>query len=234
MEEHNKGMKGLYTLLIVLVLIASGMGVYLFRDKIFTKSNEERNNNEVYNLYINYLNKHSNSEVYNEKGKLVKVDTVYVRMIKVDGIEKPLMMVDGYDQDDARLFNMYYVDEDGNVKVEYFDDDTYYNAVYNYNNKDYKYYLLKRTNGDIDYYDHIISLADYINDKTKKEEYDVIGTDPMYIGFELDDKVEIKDNVRDSLKQAIKNMKSLDEFYRNEKEIIDDAHREYKAYHEDD
>ena len=227
MKSNNGGIKCIYVIFIMLIILAIGSGLYLFKDKIF-------GNDKTYDLYIDYLSKYNNNEIFDIDGKKIKVDTIYVRMIKVEGIKDPLMMVDAYDEDESRIFNMYYTDKDGNVNVEYFDDDTYYNAIYDYNNKDYKYYLLKRTSGDIGYYDHIISLADYINDKENKEEYDVINTDPRFIGFELDEKVKVNKNSKDALKKAIKNMKSLDKFYENEKEIIDDAHREYKAYHEDD
>ena len=226
-NKNDKSMKVLYSILFLLIIIAAAMGIYLFRDKLFKGS-------KTYNLYRDYLAKYDNNEIFNENKDKVKVDTIYVRLIEVKGVSNPVMMVDGTTADDERYLNMYYVDKDGSVKVEYFDNDTYYNAVYNYENKDYKYYLLKRTNADIGYFDHIINLANYINDDTNKEEYDLVWCDPTYIGFELDDKIEVNKNSKDALKKAIKNMKSLDEFYKNEKETIDDAHSEYKAYHEDD
>lgn len=216
--------KSIFIILIVLVLI--GGGLFLFKDKVFNKNN-------TYDLYIEYLSKYENNEILDREGNKVKVDNIYVRMIEVNGIDKPVMMVDAENESGERILNMYYVDKEGNVRFDAFDNDTYYNAIYNYENKDYKYYLLKRTSDDVDFYDHIISLANYINDDSNKEEHDLIEYDPTYIGFELDEKVLVNGNTKEALKKAIKNMKSLDEFYKQEKEIIDDAHQEYKAMHED-
>lgn len=212
-------------LCIILLFVVVGASLYVFKDKIF---------NKTYSKYITYLSKYENNEIYDINGNKVKVENVYVRLIDVEGIDKPVMMVEAVNEYDEKILNMYYIDKEGNAKAEYFDDDTFYNAVYNYDSKDYKYYLLERTSADIGYYDHIISLADYINNKDNKEEYDLIWCDPTYIGFELDERVEVNGNAKTALKKATKNMKSLDEFYKNEKEIIDDAHSEYKAYHEDD
>ena len=214
-------------ILIIAILLLAGVGLYLFKDKVFNS------NGKTYDLYIDYLSKYDNNEIYDIDGNKVKVDTIYVRILDVDGVDKPVMMVDAVNEYEEKILNMYYVDKDGNVKVEYFDDDTYYNAIYNYEVKDYKYYLLKRTSDDYGYYDEIISLANYINGDDNKETHNLSQYDPTYIGFELDEKVEVNKNSKDALKKAIKNMKSLDEFYKLEKEIIDDAHQEYKAMRED-
>ena len=232
----NKKRFGISLIIIGLVLIAIGSTIFFipkFKNKILGNglSGEKK---EIYNTYIDYLSEYKNNEISDKDGEKQKSKYVYLRMIKAEGVEKPIMMVDALNEKYGIITDMYYTDKDGKVVQEKFVRDTVYGALYDYETKTYDYYLLKYSKDGIAYYDHIINLSDYINKVDNIREYDVKEYDPRFIGFELDEKVIIDGNPEKALTKAIKNMKTLKEFYKNEKEMIEDAHQEYKAMHEND
>ena len=227
--KPKKNKIGKILIIIGMILIALGSIVFMipkFRNKVLGNglSGEKK---EIYNSYIKYLSKYENNEVTLHNGKKEKEDYIFVRILQVDGVDKAL-------SSDGGILDMYYMDKDGKVVYEQLPEYTFYNGIFDYEKKEYDYYLLYTTGKNERGYDHIVSLADYINKKDNKKEYDVIDEDPRFIGFELDEKVTIDGNAEKALKEAIKTSKTLKEFYKQEKEIIDDAHQEYKAMHEDD
>jgi len=232
----NKKRLGLSLIIIGIILIALGCTIIFIpklKDKVSgNKLSGEKK--EIYNTYIDYLSEYKNNEISDNDGEKQKTKYVYLRMIKAEGVDKPIMMVDALNEKYGIITDMYYIDKDGKVKQEKFIRDTVYGALYDFETKTYDYYLLQYTKNGLESYDHIINLSDYINKVENIREYDTLEYDPRFIGFELDGKVTIDGNPEKALTKAIKNMKSLKEFYKDEKEIIDDAHQEYKAMHEDD
>lgn len=229
--------KFIITLIIIGIILLAIAGTILFIPKFKDKvlgSGLSGDKKEIYNRYIDYLSEYKNNEIADKDGEKQKTKYVYLRMIKAEGVEKPIMMVDALNEKYGIITDMYYIDKDGKVQQEKFIRNTTYGALYDFETKTYDYYLLQYTKDGLESYDHIINLSDYINKVDNIREYDVLEYDPRFIGFELDEKVTIDGNPKKALTTAIKNMKSLEEFYKVEKEIIDDAHQEYKAYHEDD
>ena len=219
---------------IILVVIAGTiLLIPKFKDKV-SGSKLSGEKKEIYNTYINYLSEYKNNEITDKNGEKQKTKYVYLRMIKAEGVEKPIMMVDALNEKHGIITDMYYIDKDGKVKQEKFVRNTVYGALYDFETKTYDYYLLEYSKDNVAYYDHIINLSDYINKVDNVREYDVKEYDPRFIGFELDGKVTIDGNPEKALTKAINKIKTLKEFYKDEKEIIDDAHQEYKAMHEDD
>lgn len=232
----NKAKFGISLFIIGLIFIVIGCTICFipkFKDKVLGNglSGEKK---EIYNTYIDYLSEYKNNEITDKDGEKQKTKYVYLRMIKAEGVEKPIMMVDALNEKYGIITDMYYIDKDGKVQQEKFVRDTVYGALYDYETKTYDYYLLQYTKNGLESYDHIINLSDYINKVDNLREYDTLEYDPRFIGFELDEKVTIDGNPEKALTKAINKMKTLKEFYKDEKEIIDDAHQEYKAMHEDD
>lgn len=232
----NKKRLGFSLIIIGIILIALGCTIIFipkFKDKV-TGGGLKGEKKEIYNTYIEYLSEYKNNEIADKDGEKQKTKYVYLRMIKAEGVEKPIMMVDALNEKYGIITDMYYIDKDGKVKQEKFIRDTFYGALYDYETKTYDYYLLQYTKNGLESYDHIINLSDYINKAENIREYDTLEYDPRFIGFELNGKVTIDGNPEKALTKAINKMKTLKEFYKDEKEIIEDAHQEYKAMHEDD
>ena len=232
----NKKRLGL-SLIIIGIILAVTAGAILFIPKFKDKVSGSKlsgEKKEIYNTYISYLSEYKNNEISDNDGEKQKTKYVYLRMIKAEGVEKPIMMVDALNEKYGIITDMYYIDKDGKVKQEKFVRNTIYGALYDFETKTYDYYLLQYTKNGLESFDHIINLSDYINKVENIREYDTLEYDPRFISFELDEKVTIDGNPEKALTKAIKNMKSLKEFYKDEKEIIDDAHQEYKAMHEAD
>lgn len=232
----NKKRLGFSLIIIGIILVVIAGTILLipkFKDKE-SGSKLSGEKKEIYNTYINYLSEYKNNEITDKDGEKQKTKYVYLRMIKAEGVEKPIMMVDALNEKYGIITDMYYIDKDGKVKQEKFIRDTIYGALYDYETKTYDYYLLQYTKNGLESFDHVINLSDYINKVDNIREYDTLEYDPRFIGFELDEKVIIDGNPEKALTKAIDKMKSLKEFYKDEKEIIDDAHQEYKAMHEDD
>lgn len=226
-----------FSLIIIGIILVVIAGTILLIPKFKDKASENKlsgEKKEIYNTYINYLSEYKNNEITDKNGEKQKTKYVYLRMIKAEGVEKPIMMVDALNEKYGIITDMYYIDKDGKVKQEKFIRDTIYGALYDFETKTYDYYLLQYTKNGLESFDHIINLSDYINKVENIREYDTLEYDPRFISFELDEKVTIDGNPEKALTKAIKNMKSLKEFYKDEKEIIDDAHQEYKAMHDDD
>ena len=241
MEENNelkvnKKNAGITLIIIGIILIAIGSTILLipkFKDKVLGNGLNS-SQQEIYDKYIDYLDEYKNNEITDNEGFKQKVVYVNMRIIQLEEVKEPVMMVDALNEKYGVITDMYYIDKDGNVQKEKFIRDTIYGALYDFETKTYDYYLLMYTKDGLESYDHIINLSDYINKVDNVREYDLIEYDPRFIGFELNEKVTIDGNPKKALKEAIKTSKTLKEFYKDEKEIIDDAHQEYKAMHEDD
>ena len=236
-EVKTKNKKPLYIFMAIVLFVVIVLGVIFCIPKVKEKilgSGLKGDEKELYNTYIDYLTEYKNNEIADKDGEKQKTKYVYLRMIKLEGVEKPVMMVDALNEKYGVITDMYYIDKDGKVVQEKFVRYSIYGALYDFETKTYDYYLLQYSKDGLGYYDHIVNLSDYINKAENIREYDVKEFDPRFIGFELNEKVTIDGNPEKALTKAIKNMKTLEEFYKDEKEIIDDAHQEYKAMYEDD
>ena len=58
----------------------------------------EKIGEEIYNTYIDYLSEYKNNEIADKDGEKQKTKYVYLRMIKAEGVEKPIMMVEALNE----------------------------------------------------------------------------------------------------------------------------------------
>ena len=201
-----------FSLIIIGIILVVIAGIILLMPKFKDKESGSKlsgEKKEIYNTYIDYLSEYKNNEITDKDGEKQKTKYVYLRMIKAEGVEKPIMMVDALNEKYGIITDMYYIDKDGKVKQEKFVRDTVYGALYDFETKTYDYYLLEYSKDNVAYYDHIINLSDYINKVDNVREYDVKEYDPRFIGFELDKKVTIDGNPEKALTKAINKMKTL-------------------------